>query len=99
MNNKIDVYSGIGYIQVNKNEFDDPSLSNIAFEKKLHKMEGKLSKVQLSDKIVVNLKTLYGTRKVHTFEVFIKQKISVLIDKLIEEEASSGEKNRWNPNF
>jgi hypothetical protein len=97
--NKVQVYSGIGYIHVDKAEYEDSSLNLVNFEKKKHQMEGRVSKSQLSEKIVVNLKTLYGSRRVFTFEVRVKDKLHTLIDLVIEEELKIGEKQKWNPNF
>jgi hypothetical protein len=97
--NKVQVYSGIGYIHVDKTEYEDSSINLVKFEKKKHLMEGRVSKSQLSEKIVVNLKTLYGSRKVYTFEVRVKDKLYTLIDLIIEEETKNGEKQKWNPNF
>lgn len=98
-NNKIQVYSDIGYIQIDKAEYQDSTLNLVNFEKKNHKMDGRVSKSHLTEKISVNLKTLYGSRKVYTFEVEIKSKISCLIDMLVEEELLNCEKQKWNPNY
>lgn len=97
--NKVQLYSGIGYIHVDKAEYEDSSLNLVNFEKKKHHMEGRLSKTQLSEKITVNLKTLYGSRKVYSFEVRVKDKLYTLIELLLEEELKNGEKQKWNSNF
>lgn len=93
------VYSELGYIQVDKAEFENTDLSHIAFKKKKQNMEGRLSKQNLSEKIAVNLKTLYGKRKVYNFEVNIHDKLSCLVKLLIEEENITGEKIKWEENF
>jgi len=97
--NKMEIYSDLGYINVDKAEYEDSNKDMIFFEKKNNKMEGRLSKSTLSEKITVNLKTLYGNRKVYSLTVFIKNKISILIDKLVEEEIITGEKQKWNPKY
>jgi hypothetical protein len=48
------------------------------------------------------LKTLYGNRKMHTYQVRIDDKISSLIGKLLAEEDKIGElegKSRWHRNY
>lgn len=97
--NKVEFYSDLGYINVDKAEYEDFNKEMIYFEKKNYKMEGRLPKTCLSEKISVNIKTLYGNRKVYTFSVFIKNKISILIDKLVDEESICGEKQKWNPRY
>lgn len=96
---QIQMYSEIGYVHVDKAEYEDTSMNLISFEKKNHKLEGKLSKQKLTDKINVHLKTLYGSRRVYTFNVFVNSKLSILIDKLVDEEVHSNEKIKWNSNF
>ena len=98
-NKKLQLYSDLGYIEVDPVDFEDTSITHLCFEKKIHKIEGKISKKTLTETINVNLKTLYGNRKTYTFEVSIKSKISVLIDKLVEEESKIDEKQKWNPYF
>jgi hypothetical protein len=99
---KLLVYSELGYINIDKAEYEDKNSEElIKFEKSLNKnkLEGRLSKKQISEKITVNLKTLYGSRKVYNFEVPIKSKLNLLVDKLVEEETFNAEKIKWNPKF
>ena len=96
------MYSDYGYINIDKQAYEDKN-THIAFSKNdsktSKKLEGKISKQSLVDKITINLKTLYGTRKTHTFLVNIRDKISSLIDRLVEEEFLSNEKTKWSSNY
>lgn len=88
-------YTDYGYIQVKKDDKNKEG-SMIKFEKKNNKIEGRISKNNLTDKITIHLKTLYGSRKTYTFEVSINSKLEKLIDMLIDQESHSSEKVKWN---
>jgi hypothetical protein len=96
---KLTLFSEYGYIEVEKDEFDDKSKQQIKFNKVSQGMEGKVSRSTLTETITVHLKTLYGTRRIFTFEVVVKDKISVLIDRLVEDELKLNEKVKWNINY
>ncbi len=64
---------------------------------------GTIKKINLSNTIKINLKTLYGERILHSFNVNINEKLSVLVDRLlIEEEKLKVDKElkkRWQKNY
>jgi hypothetical protein len=96
------MYSEYGYINVDKQALDDKN-THISFSKNdkkdNKKLEGTISKTSLCDKITINLKTLYGSRRTHIISVNIRDKISTVIDKLVEDEFLSNEKTKWNPQY
>lgn len=96
---KLTLFSEYGYIEVEKEEFDDKSKQQIKFKKANLGIEGRVGRSTLTETISVNLKTLYGNRRVFTLEVVIKEKISVLIERLVEEELKLNEKVKWNINY
>lgn len=88
------IYSDYGYISINEKELSS-SEKMISFEKQNKSLIGRISKSSLKEVITVNLKTLYGLRKVYSFEVCISSKISVLVDKLIKEEETQAVEIKW----
>ncbi len=88
------MYSEYGYLQICKADLDSDKLQ-VSFENKERNMKGAISKKKLSKEIRVCLKTLYGDRKLHTFNISIDKKISVLVEMLIEAETEI-EKNITN---
>lgn len=88
-------YTDYGYVQVKKDDKNKEG-NMIKFEKKNNKIEGRISKQNLSEKITIHLKTLYGQRKTYTFEISINSKLERLIDMLVDQEAHTSEKVKWN---
>ena len=102
--NKI-IYSPYGYISINKEDYENPEKSIINFcgitkEKSYQNpIFGTISKKSLLLKINVRLKTLYGKRLIHTFEINPEEKISILLKLLItkeEKENNNDEKTKFN---
>lgn len=93
------IYSNIGYINVDKEDLCNEELKQISFSKYNHNMEGTISKSSLSETIRVNMKTLYGNRTLFSFVVNIEDKISVLVSRLLEEEAHSDSEFKWSENL
>lgn len=96
---KLKLFSDYGYVDVNKQDYDDKALSLVHIEKPIIGLQGHISKQTLTQTIIVNLKTLYGSRKVYAFQVDIKSQIKTLIHKLIEEEEKSNETQKWSLSY
>jgi hypothetical protein len=94
-------FSDYGYVKVEKEDLDrnEGSLVKLAPSNKL---SGRINRCHLTKEIKVNLKTLYGDRKLHTYQVRIDDKISSLIGHLLAEEDRVGVtdlKKRWHRNY
>jgi hypothetical protein len=55
-------------------------------------------KARLMNTIKLNLKTLYGDRKLYTFLININDNLDKLIDYLIEEESRIESETKWKRN-
>jgi hypothetical protein len=98
-NSKIRLFSDYGYVEVKKVDYEDKSNQHIHIEKSSIGLQGIISKQSLTETITVNLKTLYGSRKVYAFQVDVKDHIRILIDKLIEQEQKNEEKQKWSRQY
>lgn len=96
---KLKFFSEYGYIEVDKEEYEDKSRQQVNFTRQINKLEGTISRSTLCEHITVNLKTLYGSRQTFSFEVGVNDKISVLIDKLIIAEFKLNDKVKWNASY
>ena len=96
---KVKVYSEYGYIDVSNHDYCDEASNFVNFEKTKQGLHGRISKLSLSENITINLKTLYGSRKVYNFEVNINSRLNTLIDKLMKEEENNKEEQRWKPGY
>ena len=90
-NNTLTLFSEYGYIQVSKEEFENSDNNLIKISNK--NITGTIPKCRLSNQIRVNLKTLYGDRKMYTYAVKIDDKISILIKNILDEEEKLQEKD------
>src|SRR5690349_18109006 len=91
------LFSDYGYIQVDKEEYNNKELLLVRISKisKIDKIDkndkkckkstltGTINKTNLKNELKVNLKTLYGERRMYNYTVGINDKISNLIDLLI----------------
>lgn len=96
------LYSEYGYIEVYKEDFESSDVSLIDILNREKNMSGKIKKSNLKKEIQVNIKTLYGDRRLYSYCIKIDDKISTLIKYLIEDEEKNNEKNggkRWNKNY
>lgn len=94
-------FSDYGYVKVDKEDYEK-SDSNLVKLSSSTKLSGRINKCHLKKEIKVNLKTLYGDRRMHTYKVRIDDKISSLIGQLINDEEKLGEldnKKRWLRNY
>lgn len=96
---KLTLFSEYGYIEVEKEEYEDKANQQLKFNKSNKNIEGRISRSTVTESIVVNLKTLYGNRRVYSFDVSIKDKIKVVIDRVVEEELKNNDKIKWNINY
>jgi hypothetical protein len=98
---KLTFFSDYGYVQVIKEEFEnsDNQIVNISNNNK--RIAGRIHKSKLSTEIKVNLKTLYGDRKMHTYMVKIDDKISTLVKFLLQDEDKTEKdpKKKWDKNY
>ena len=94
--------SDYGYVQVTKEEFENSDNQFVHISNSNKKLAGRINKSQLTREIKVNLKTLYGDRKMHTYMVKIDDKISTLVKFLLQDEGQSevlDPKKKWNKNY
>ncbi len=94
-------FSEYGYVKVEKEDFERSEGSLVKLSSS-NKLAGRINKCHLTKEIKVNLKTLYGDRKLHTYKVKIDDKISSLLGHLLAEEDNLGEvdlKKRWQRNY
>lgn len=92
-------YSEYGYVQVKKDEYENTDNCLLDIYNSNRKICGKVKRSCLQSFILINLKTLYGERIVHPYKVNINDKISILIDKLLERESNEkDESKKWHKN-
>lgn len=96
---KLTLFSEYGYIEVEKDEYEDKANQHLKFNRASKGFEGRISRNNVTENIVVNLKTLYGNRRIYSFDVSIKDKIRVLIDRVVEEELKNNDKIKWSINY
>jgi hypothetical protein len=78
-------YSDYGYIQVNEENYLNNNLI-VEYKSQTETFNGTIKKNNITNKIIVNLKGVHGTRQLHRIEVDIDTRISDLIIKLTIEE-------------
>ncbi len=98
MSNPEMFYSPYGYIEVDKQEYNDRTKELVRFRKTPYKICGTIRKTQLTQHISITLKTFHSTRRVFNFEVNISEKLSDIITKICIEEDQLGldTHTRWN---
>jgi hypothetical protein len=85
--NRLIFFSDYGYVKVKRDEYENTKNDYVHISNQRGDLLGKIKKSNLSNTIKVNLKTLYGERTLHTFTVNINEKLSVLVERLLIEEA------------
>jgi hypothetical protein len=84
--NKLTFFSEYGYVRVKREEYENSKNDFVHITNHRNDLLGTIKKINLSNTIKVNFKTLYGERILHTFGVNINEKLSVLIERLLSEE-------------
>lgn len=92
----ITMFSDYGYIQVPKEEIESKDLNLVNISNKRNTLHGRIQKANLKEEIKINLKTLYGERKLYSYCVRIDDKISTLVKRLAEDEEIVGVCNKPN---
>jgi hypothetical protein len=89
-------------VKVTKEEYESLDKHFVHITNLKNDLIGTVQKSSLRSSIKVNLKTLYGDRLLHTFEVKISDRLCVLVDRLLEEEKTKvekDEKKQWDKNY
>jgi hypothetical protein len=84
---------------VSKDELDDSAKPMVGISNRIKNISGTVQKLKLSNEIRINLKTLYGERRMHSYNVKIDERISNLIKLLTEDEEklnNTDEKKKWS---
>lgn len=78
-------FSEYGYVKVRREEYENKKNEFVHITNLRNDLIGTIKKSSLSNAIKVNLKTLYGERVLHSFNVNINEKLSVLVERLLIE--------------
>ncbi len=88
---------------MNKEEYENTKKEIVHITNLKNDLLGTIKKINLSKTINIHFKTLYGERMLHSFNVNINEKLSVLVDRLLTEEEKlkleKEPKKKWQKNY